>query len=208
MEVSVWRQHGTSETSVPYQNITRGHNPQDGGSMDLWNVGILPHHYTGSRPRRLKKEAAWTSETSISYITTGGHNPEDWRRRQHGPLKRRYPITSLHGAPTQKTKGGGSMDLWNVGILPHYYTGSRPRRLKEAAWTSETSISCHITTRGHNTDDWRRRQHGPLKRRYPIISLHAVTKQKTAWIFTAVKTSNVACMKMSIRYWILLLFKC
>jgi len=24
----------------------------DGGSMDLWNVGILPHHYTASQPRR------------------------------------------------------------------------------------------------------------------------------------------------------------
>jgi len=26
--------------------------PEDGGSMDLQNVGILPCHYTTSQPRR------------------------------------------------------------------------------------------------------------------------------------------------------------
>jgi hypothetical protein len=44
----------TSETLVPH-NTTRRHNPEDlnlnirpedGGSMDLRNVGILPQHYT------------------------------------------------------------------------------------------------------------------------------------------------------------------
>jgi hypothetical protein len=30
--------------------------PEDGGSMDLRNVGILPQHYTASQPRRLRLE--------------------------------------------------------------------------------------------------------------------------------------------------------
>jgi hypothetical protein len=46
-----------------------------------------------------------------------------WRWRQHGPLKRRYPTTTLHWS-------GGSMDLWNVGILPQYYTAWQARRLR------------------------------------------------------------------------------
>jgi hypothetical protein len=65
----------TSETLVSYHKTIRRHNPGDGGSMDLWNVGILPQHYTASQPRR-------------------------WR--QHGPLKRRYLTTTLHGVTTQK----------------------------------------------------------------------------------------------------------
>jgi len=44
--------------------------------MDLRNVGILPQHYTASQPRR-------------------------WR--QHGPLKRWYPTTTLHGVTILKT---------------------------------------------------------------------------------------------------------
>jgi hypothetical protein len=39
----------TSETFVSYDSITRRH-PEDGGSMDLRNVGILPQHYTASHP--------------------------------------------------------------------------------------------------------------------------------------------------------------
>jgi hypothetical protein len=42
----------TSETLVSYHNITWLRNPEDGGSMDLRNVGILPQHYTVSQPRR------------------------------------------------------------------------------------------------------------------------------------------------------------
>jgi hypothetical protein len=100
-----------------------------------------------------------------------------WRWMQHEPLKRWYPVTTQHGVTTQKMEAyhnptrrhnledGGSMDLWNVGILPQPYTASQPRR-------------------------WR--QHGPLKRWYPTTTLHGVMTQKnSAWIFIAVKASNL-----------------
>jgi hypothetical protein len=33
---------------VSYHNATRRHNPEDGGSMDLWNIGILPQRHAAS----------------------------------------------------------------------------------------------------------------------------------------------------------------
>jgi len=43
----------TSEMFVTYyHNTTRRYNPEDGGSMDLWNIGILLQQYTASQPRR------------------------------------------------------------------------------------------------------------------------------------------------------------
>jgi len=36
----------TSETLVSYHIATRRQNAEDGGSMELRNVGILPQHYT------------------------------------------------------------------------------------------------------------------------------------------------------------------
>jgi len=33
-------------------------HPEDGGSMGLWNAGILPQHYTASQPRRPQTETS------------------------------------------------------------------------------------------------------------------------------------------------------
>jgi hypothetical protein len=47
--------------------------PEDGGSMNLSNVGILPQHYTASQPRRPQCGAQWgclfQSVCSISETT-------------------------------------------------------------------------------------------------------------------------------------------
>jgi len=32
--------------------------PEDGGSVDFWNVGILPQHYTASQPKTLRLETS------------------------------------------------------------------------------------------------------------------------------------------------------
>jgi hypothetical protein len=58
---------------------------EDGSSMDLWNVGILPQHYAASQPRR-----PWLESSP-------------WRGRQHWPPKRWYPTTTLHGVTTQNS---------------------------------------------------------------------------------------------------------
>jgi hypothetical protein len=111
--------------------------------MVLRNVGILTQHHTTSQHRR-------------------------WR--QHGPLKRWQPATTLHGVTTQKmktawssetsvscpntvrhkTEHGSSMVIRNVGILPQHYTSQNRR--------------------------WR--HHGPPKRRYRVTTPHGVTTQK------------------------------
>jgi len=92
---------------------------------------------------------------------------------QRGLLKRWYPIATLHGVTTQRTKDGGRMDLWNVGILPQHY------------WR-------------HNPQDRRWRQRGPLKRQYPTTTLRSVTSQKSStWTFPVVETSNCVTVVIS-----------
>jgi hypothetical protein len=60
--------------------------------MVLWNVDMLPEHYTASQPRR--------------------HRLSPWRWRQHGPPKRWYPITTLHSVRTQKTLTWFTPPVW------------------------------------------------------------------------------------------------
>jgi len=42
--------------------------PEDGGSIDLWNIGILPQHCTASQPRRPRLETPppWRPQNSHS----------------------------------------------------------------------------------------------------------------------------------------------
>jgi hypothetical protein len=68
------------------------------------------------------KAAARSFETLVSYNTTGGHNPVKMEAA-------RTPETlSYHYTGTQPSEDGGSKDPRNVGILPHHYTVSQPRR--------------------------------------------------------------------------------
>jgi hypothetical protein len=90
----------------------------------LRNVGILPHHYTASQPQ---DEAVWSSRTLVSYHSnTWRHNIKTeavWTSE----TMVFYHNTTLRHNPGW-SEDGGSMDLWNVGIVPQHYTASEPRR--------------------------------------------------------------------------------
>jgi hypothetical protein len=112
-----WKQHWPPKRWYPTTSF-----PEDGGSMNLRNFGILP------RPS-LKMKAALASEMLVSY------HIHPWRWRQHGPPKRWYPTTSL-------PEDGGSMDLRNVGILQQLYTAPQlgtPRFESSPPRKSQTS---------------------------------------------------------------------
>jgi len=65
----------TSEMLVTYHSTTRRHNPEDldmpledGGSMDLRNIGILSQHYTASQPRRRRLETSLPRKLQNSHL--------------------------------------------------------------------------------------------------------------------------------------------
>jgi len=65
-----------------------------GRSTDLQNVGILPLYYMASQPQRPRLE--------LYLFTTMLRPSSPCRWRQHGPPKRHYPTTKLHGVTTLK----------------------------------------------------------------------------------------------------------
>jgi hypothetical protein len=101
-------------------------------------------------------------ETLVSY-----HNTSPWRWGQHGPLKLWYPTTTLH------PEDGGSMDLWNVGILPRHYTVSQPRTRIFTVKTSELTTQVEATNK--NSVAWQNRKG---KKREVKMNLGQTSKQQ------------------------------
>jgi len=82
----------------------------------------------------------------------------------------------------------------------------------DAAWPSETRVSCPTTTWCHNLKmeiarsseslvsshihcviTWRQRQHYPPKRWYPATVQHVTPRKTTTWIIMATKSSSLPC---------------
>jgi len=90
-----------------YCNVSnRIRDQTDGGSMGLWNVGILPHHYTVSQPGRTRLEAL-----------EDGSSMDLWNV---GLVLQQYTVSQPWRPQLETPEDGGSMNFWNVGILPRH----------------------------------------------------------------------------------------
>jgi len=64
------------------------------------------------------------------------------------------------------------------------------RYVWSCTWEGENFIGFRSMSYG-----WRWRQQHPLKRWYPTAKLHGITTQKASiWMFTTMKTSNLAIL--------------
>jgi len=88
----------TPRSVVVWYQCLKGH-PEDGGSTDLRNVGILPQHYAASQSRRWRKQGPLTRLYPTTTLVAS--QPRRWR--QHGPPKRWCRTTTPRGVTTQNT---------------------------------------------------------------------------------------------------------
>jgi hypothetical protein len=65
----------------------------------------------------------WWIQVEVFWVVTSCSVVVEYQSLR-GPCRSLLPPTSLH------SEDGGSMDLWNFGILPQHYTTSQLRRLR------------------------------------------------------------------------------